>query len=435
MKLSDREPAVLASILDFYDKFAERNETDSRLQGEAARAYRKMAALYHFLGREQEAEEAHGRALRRFETLVARQGADSEYQYDLARTLAVDEMPGAWAGPGPAEPDLRRAIAIVERLSARSPEKTAYPAALSRWNARLAARLEDLGRTEEAEACYRESIARDELLAARIGDASLVRWFQAENRDRLARLLIHDGRRDEARTVLEQGAADLGAIAADGRPLRGTGHPLAEKLDRVADGFHELRRRPPRNRTSRAAQAVRDRAGTRRSEPRPARRFRAPGPRRRRTRPDPLRDADFTNVAPLHAAHRSSMHERRSVRGRRTEPGREGPWRPAQIAATIRAAGPQSDEAGTEDGPRIVRIPRIKARIAMIPIRGIREIRGRESFPSRRPAPRPEIDDRRNAHRRVAVVERETNPFAPGSPSHAHQGGIWRNRFDRRHPA
>ena len=76
----------------------------------------------------------------------------------------------------------------------------------------------------------RESIARDDLLAALIGDASLMHWFQAENRDRLARLLIHDGRRDDARTVLEQGAADLGAIAADGRPLRGNGHQLAEKL-------------------------------------------------------------------------------------------------------------------------------------------------------------------------------------------------------------
>ena len=238
------------------------NETDSRLQGEAARAYRKVAALYHFLGREQEAEEAHGRALRRFETLVARQGADSEYQYDLARTLAIDRdarcVGGAGAGrAGPAAGDRHRRTPV-----GRSPEKTAYPAALSRWNAWLAARLKDLGRTEEAAACYRESIARDELLAGRIGDASFVHWFQAENRDRLARLLIQDGRRDEARTVLEQGAADLGAIAADGRPLRGNGHQLAEKLDRLADGFHELGddRRATELRVR--AQAVRDRAGT-----------------------------------------------------------------------------------------------------------------------------------------------------------------------------
>src|SRR5262249_19589702 len=116
-ELTEREVAVLESVLDFYDKFAERNETNSRLQGEAARAYRKVAALYRWMERDAEAESANARALERFQSLVDRSQGAPEYRYELARTLALDG-PGADLVPADrAEAGLRRALAIVEGLA------------------------------------------------------------------------------------------------------------------------------------------------------------------------------------------------------------------------------------------------------------------------------------------------------------------------------
>ncbi len=66
-ELTENDAALFESILEFYDKFAARNDTNSRLQGEAARAHRKVAALYRWLGRDEEADEAHDRATDRFE--------------------------------------------------------------------------------------------------------------------------------------------------------------------------------------------------------------------------------------------------------------------------------------------------------------------------------------------------------------------------------
>ena len=172
MGLSPRELELLEIVLRFYDGFAEGNETNSQLQGEAARAYRKVAALYRVLGREQEAEQAHARALGRFESLVRRHGEDSEYGYELARTLALDGPDAHAVSPERAEPDLRRAIAMVERLFERAPERKriTYAAALARWNGWLAEHLESLGRPEEAVNSYRASIVRDEWLADQLSN-------------------------------------------------------------------------------------------------------------------------------------------------------------------------------------------------------------------------------------------------------------------------
>jgi serine/threonine protein kinase len=237
----ERDVAVRESVLVFYDKFAELNETNSRLQGEAARAYRKVAAIYRWMHRDRDAEEAYGRSLRRFETLAAQHPSDPEYRYELARTIALDDQPGVdRATPERSEPALRKGIAMVERLAQESPGKNVYPAALARWNARLASVLEQLGRLEDAEACYRASIAHDEWLAGRIRDPSIVHWVLASNRDALARLLIRRGRLDDARPVLDRAESDLRAVADDGRPLREMGGPFAGRLESLSRSFHEL---------------------------------------------------------------------------------------------------------------------------------------------------------------------------------------------------
>lgn len=64
--------AVLETILDFYDKFAEQNATHPRLQFEAAKANRRIGEMQWLLGRSEKAEAAFRRAADSLETL--RQG-------------------------------------------------------------------------------------------------------------------------------------------------------------------------------------------------------------------------------------------------------------------------------------------------------------------------------------------------------------------------
>jgi tetratricopeptide (TPR) repeat protein len=240
--LSDRELAVLESVLDFYDKFAERNQTNSQLQVEAARAYRKVAALHRLFGHHEKAVEARARALKGFESLVARRGDASEYGYDLARTLASDG-PGAHAiPPERAVPDLRRAIVLVERLFEQAPEnkRITYAAALARWNALLATLLDQLGRTDEAVAGHRAAIGRDEWLADHLADPTMVRGVLVWRRLALARILIRVGRRDEARPLLDRSAADLMTVAEDGRRPRGADEPVAGGLEELASSYEGL---------------------------------------------------------------------------------------------------------------------------------------------------------------------------------------------------
>jgi serine/threonine protein kinase len=238
MELSGRELGLLTIVLDFYDGFAEGNETNSQLQGEAARAYRKVAALYRVLGRQPEAEAAQARALERFQSLVRRNGEDSEYSYELARTLALDG-PGALEVPSDrAEPDLRRAIAMVEGLFDRAPERKqiTYAAALARWKGRLAERLDSLGRTEEAAAAYAASIAHDEWLSGHLNDPWMVRDVLATRRASLAEVLIRLGRKDEARGLVDRVAADVVRNVGEGDQHRSAGFVVSEPRRRSTGG-------------------------------------------------------------------------------------------------------------------------------------------------------------------------------------------------------
>ena len=243
MGLSPRELELLEIVLSFYDGFAEGNETNSQLQGEAARAYRKVAALYRVLGREQEAEQAHARAVGRFESLVRRHGEDSEYGYELARTLALDGSDAHAVSPEAAEPDLRRAIAMVERLFERAPERKqiTYAAALARWNGWLAEHLDSLGRPEEAVNSYRASIVRDEWLADQLSNPPMIHDVLAFRRAALAEALIRIGRKDEARAIVDRTAADvLGHVGDGGRSVRGSAEMVAIGVESLAASYRGL---------------------------------------------------------------------------------------------------------------------------------------------------------------------------------------------------
>ena len=199
-ELTESDAALFQSILEFYEKFAARNETNSRLRGEAARAYRKVAALYRWLGLNEDADKAHERATHRFEDLVAQYPDVPEYRFDLARTYAMDDQdsPGSIT-PERLERGIRKALPLARHLAEAAPDHLEYVMAMARWKARLGASLLRLNRTKEAEAAYRESIAHDEWLADRFPDPAGVYFVLAPNREALASILLAGGRRDEAR--------------------------------------------------------------------------------------------------------------------------------------------------------------------------------------------------------------------------------------------
>ena len=138
-----------------------------------------------------------------------------------------------------AEPELRRAIAMVKDLNTRAPRKE-YAAALARWNSRLAWLLDDLGRTDEAAAHHRAAIDHDEWLAGELPDNQMVRAMLASRRTDYAGMLIRKGRRDDARPLLDQAAADLRAVAEHGRPIRWGGKLLDECVASLADLYEDI---------------------------------------------------------------------------------------------------------------------------------------------------------------------------------------------------
>src|SRR6185503_4804871 len=56
------DAALLETVLNFYDRFAQRNATNPKLQREAAQAYRRVADLYVHLENYDQAASAFDRA-------------------------------------------------------------------------------------------------------------------------------------------------------------------------------------------------------------------------------------------------------------------------------------------------------------------------------------------------------------------------------------
>jgi serine/threonine protein kinase/tetratricopeptide (TPR) repeat protein len=61
--ITQQDVALLKSMLEFYDEFAQQNKDDERLQREAARAYRRVGDIHTRLGAFAEAQGAYDRAL------------------------------------------------------------------------------------------------------------------------------------------------------------------------------------------------------------------------------------------------------------------------------------------------------------------------------------------------------------------------------------
>ncbi len=238
-EVSENDTALLESVLSFYDQFGKQNATNStsKLQSEAAWAYRKVGALYQRLGRDDEAEASYAHAIQMFEDLIAGSPSVAEYRFKLVETC---DMADPWTADASSlerlEKRLRRATGLIDQLVVESPKNLEYILARIHVHAKLGAVLHRLKRLDEAEACYRQAITIEgETIGMVLTDRPQI--DRATTREALAMLQIERGKRDEARTLLEEAAADLESLTTSG------GHippPLNSRYKSLAEAFESL---------------------------------------------------------------------------------------------------------------------------------------------------------------------------------------------------
>jgi tetratricopeptide (TPR) repeat protein/predicted Ser/Thr protein kinase len=230
---------LLKSVLSFYDRFASQNATNPRLCAEAAWAYRKVGALYERLGRDDEAQQAYGRAIAMFESLVARHPKAADFRSELIQTYDMaDPRSADQASLGRVENWLRRARALVDQLVAQEPGNTEYASLRARIYVKLGGTLQRQNRLDEAEACYREAIAFEGQLIDQASGERVILIDRATTREALAAIELGRGRRDEARTLLEEAVADLQSLEVSDPsppPIFGRLRSLAATFEKLGD--------------------------------------------------------------------------------------------------------------------------------------------------------------------------------------------------------
>jgi serine/threonine protein kinase len=258
---TEDDVALLQSVLTFYDRFATRNATNPELQGEAARAYRKVGTLYQRLRRAQPAEEAFSRAAGKLEALVAHYPEDPSFRFELAQTYALADPWSASAGSLPRiEQQLRQALRLFPPLPPELLDQVENTLAQARVQTKLGATLLRLRRRDETEACYRQAITLEESAVPHSHTPQLNRLELADTRQSLAALELELGRSDLARSLLDAAASDLLKVAVEDRVVPPVWRILDDRLENLAEAFEELGDRARGDELEAAAARVRTRA-------------------------------------------------------------------------------------------------------------------------------------------------------------------------------
>lgn len=82
--VTKQDVALLKSMLEFYDEFAQQNKDDQRLQREAAQAYRRVGDIHTRLGAFADAQGAYDRALEMYAAVCRNLPIEHELQRQLA---------------------------------------------------------------------------------------------------------------------------------------------------------------------------------------------------------------------------------------------------------------------------------------------------------------------------------------------------------------
>lgn len=234
----DREAALLQDVLQFYDDFAKENETNARVQIEAAKAHRRVGDI-HLLrpGGREKANVSYARAVAMLESLVAADAADRESRYELAETLTrLDPYTELRAK----EERLRRALALVETSADTPPLSPRFALLVHRLHGQLAEVLEKQDRKDEAEVMYRQALRLVKALDRRARHDPWTLSELGRLRQRYLALLSERKANEEARTVAEEWFADLQQLPMHGPLFHGKNAPLSLQYKTLAGVFRRL---------------------------------------------------------------------------------------------------------------------------------------------------------------------------------------------------
>jgi len=109
---------VLQAVLSFYDKFSEKNETNTTLQAEAARAYGRIGELQQRMGETTKAEAAFQRAIKTAQRLHAAEPENRDYALLTARI--EDQLAASYSKsnhPVDADKSFQEALSIEDLLA------------------------------------------------------------------------------------------------------------------------------------------------------------------------------------------------------------------------------------------------------------------------------------------------------------------------------
>jgi tRNA A-37 threonylcarbamoyl transferase component Bud32/tetratricopeptide (TPR) repeat protein len=192
VKESKENLGLLQSVLNFYDTFAAKNETNASLQFEAAKAFSRVGDIQKQLGAFDKAEAAY-----------------------------------------------QRAVSNIDALRAIDPKNIEYLSFSSRMYSEFALALSRVQKPGEAEKRHRQAIEAGRLVLAQ--DSRDPRNLLDLNHSRLclADFLLKQHRASEARPLVEESIGDLKPVAKSmprARPLLGTAfHGLAAVLESIGD--------------------------------------------------------------------------------------------------------------------------------------------------------------------------------------------------------
>ncbi|MFO0842801.1 MAG: tetratricopeptide repeat protein [Gemmataceae bacterium] len=204
---------LLEDAVQLYQQMAQEEESDLEILYEVGRSLRRLGQLQGGRGQRQQAEQSYRRAVHVFEKLTALEPNQPAHRKELAASYnnlstALDQIKNA-----DAEPLLRRALAMQEKLAEDHPEHPDYllDALVTKGN------LGDLfylkKRTEPALQYWKESIAGLEKLAAAAPKEREYHFRLAAGLLNQGSYLARLGRLDEAEPIFRRAVAAFEPLA------------------------------------------------------------------------------------------------------------------------------------------------------------------------------------------------------------------------------
>jgi serine/threonine protein kinase len=234
---TEQEAALLQDVLQFYDDFAKENETNSRVQIEAAKAHRRVGDIHRQRGDDDKARTSYARAAAMLEKLVAAEPSGLACRCELAETLTRLDL---YAPQSEMENRLRRALSLLDAPAGETARAPRSSLLAQRLHAQLARLLDEQERKDEAEESYRQALLffkapqrpppRDPRSMIELGHL----------RERWIALLLERGNSTEARAAAQEWFADLQRLPKHGPLFHGKSAPLPPQYKKLAGIFQRL---------------------------------------------------------------------------------------------------------------------------------------------------------------------------------------------------